>query len=381
MELLVKVISEPSFYVFLGIATLPVMIFSKGKSRLPSKVGYRALVGGTLLLTIASFLTLLNEMEIDSVFVQNGLLALDSEDTRFLFLYLPGLIFIVFGLSRSLPNIKLLADEVTKRTKAEQELRLMVEEMQSLTHKAEQANRAKSNFLASMSHELRTPLNAIIGFAELLTLPGYENSKEKQQEYQEIILKSGKHLLSLINEILDLSRIEEGKLEINIEECDINTIINEAVETIKLAASDKNISILVNVEDHIIATDERFLKQMLINILSNAIKFSMSRSAVTVTSCILNDRVSILVEDEGIGMTEKEVKDATEPFYQVEDTYNRTAEGSGLGLALVKRFAEFIGGVLTITSEKGKGTVVQIDIPNLKKAEQSTFQKMQEMLD
>lgn len=379
MDLVIQVLSLPATYIFFGVVALPIMIFSKGRSRLPNANGYRALLTGTLLLSVASFLGVLNELNVESIFVQFSVLNWSAEETRLMLLYLPGLLIVVIGLSISLPNIKLLGDEVKRRSKAEDELRLMLAEMQQLTLKAEQANRAKSSFLAGMSHELRTPLNAIIGFSELLTLPSYENSEKQTQEYQEIILKSGRHLLTLINDILDLSKIEEGKLDINIAEWDVNKTISEACETIQLAAADKNILIKVVSEEHLIATDGRFLKQILINVLSNSIKFSNSNSEITITTKSTDDRLSIVIEDEGIGMTDEEVLNATEPFYQAEDTYNRTTEGSGLGLALVKRFVEFIGGDLTITSVKDHGTVVAIEVPNLTKDEQSKFKKLQEM--
>lgn len=379
MDLVIQVLSLPATYIFFGVVALPIMIFSKGRSRLPNANGYRALLTGTLLLSVASFLGVLNELNVESIFVQFSVLNWSAEETRLMLLYLPGLLIVVIGLSISLPNIKLLGDEVKRRSKAEDELRLMLAEMQQLTLKAEQANRAKSSFLAGMSHELRTPLNAIIGFSELLTLPSYENSEKQTQEYQEIILKSGRHLLTLINDILDLSKIEEGKLDINIAEWDVNKTISEACETIQLAAADKNILIKVVSEEHLIATDGRFLKQILINVLSNSIKFSNSNSEITITTKSTDDRLSIVIEDEGIGMTDEEVLNATEPFYQAEDTYNRTTEGSGLGLALVKRFVEFIGGDLTITSVKDHGTVVAIEVPNLTKDEKSKFKKLQEM--
>jgi len=379
MDLVIKVLSLPATYIFLGVLAMPVMIFAKGRNRLPNATGYKALVAGTLLLSIATFFGVLNELNVDNVFVQFRLLNWSAEDTRLMLLYLPGLLGVIFGLSKSLPNIRQMAEEVERRAKAEEELRLMLAEMQQLTLKAEQANRAKSSFLAGMSHELRTPLNAIIGFSELLTSTNYENSDEQKQEYQQIILKSGKHLLSLINDILDLSKIEDGKLDINVAEWDVNKAISDACETIQLAAAEKNISIDVHSEEHLIATDGRFFKQILINILSNSIKFSNSNSKITITTKSTGDKLSIVIEDEGIGMTEEEVANATEPFYQAEDTYNRTSEGTGLGLALVKRFVEFIGGDLAITSVYGQGTIVAIEVPNLTKNEQSKFKELQEM--
>ena len=372
MDLLITILSLPAAYIFFGILALPIMIFSKGKSRLPDSTGYWSLMSGTLLLTFASFLTVLSELNASNeelVFFEDlvrlRILNFSPEDTRLLFFYLPGLIVVVAGLAISLPNIKLLADEVNKRAKAEEELKSMLSELQTLTHKAEEANRAKSNFLANMSHEVRTPLNAIIGFAEMLALPNLIKTKKRQKEYHDIIVKSGKHLLSLINDILDLSKIEEGKIEKTLAQWDFNLILRDALETIHISAAEKKLILTVTPLEILLVTDGGLLKQILINVLSNAVKFSVDGGEIKVLLKALPNGISIIVEDNGIGMTDEEVSKVAEPFFQVEEAYSRVREGSGLGMALVKRFVEFLDGNLMISSVKGEGTTVKIEIPNL----------------
>lgn len=376
MDLLVQVLSLPAAYIFFGVAALPIMLFSKGESRLPNATSYRTLLGGTLLLAVASFLSALSELKASNeellffnAAVQLSILNFSTEDTRLMLFYFPGLIIVVVGLAIALPNIKHLADEVKRRAKAEEELTLMLSELQVLTHKAEEANTAKSNFLASMSHELRTPLNAIIGFAEMLVLPNLVKDKERQKEYHEIIAKSGKHLLSLINDILDLSKIEEGKFERSIDEWNVNNILREALETVHLPARDKDLTLLIVQDDILLITDGRLLKQILINVLSNAVKFSIDGGEIKVELKAQSNGLNIVIEDQGIGMTEEEVAKVTDPFFQVEEAYSRTTEGSGLGMALVKRFVEFLDGKLVISSVKGEGTIINIEMPNLSETE------------
>ena len=279
------------------------------------------------------------------------------------------LIFVAIGLSLSLPSIKLLREEISRRAKAEEELKLTLSEIQILAEKAERANTAKSNFLASMSHELRTPLNAIIGFAEMMALPNLVNSKERQQEYHEIIVKSGRHLLALINDILDLSKIEEGKFKRSISDCCVNDILREALETIHLPAREKNLTLAVSQAEVRLVSDEKLLKQIFINLLSNAVKFSKEGGEIEIVFDDHSGGLSVMVKDHGIGMTDNELARVTEPFFQVEEAYNRTVGGSGLGMALVKRFVEFLEGELIISSIKDEGTIINLEIPNLVEAD------------
>lgn len=365
MNVIVELLSLPSTYMFLSVSILPIVLFFKGKKQIISKEGYYTLLIGTLILSLATFLGMLYEYQVDLDIVNFSLMNLGGEGTRLIFIYLPGILLVVYGLSKSLPSIKDLSDEVQRRTKAEEEMVLLLEDMQKLASKADDANQAKSNFLASMSHELRTPLNAIIGFAEMLSLPNANYSREKQIEYNDIIAKSGKHLLSLINDILDLSKIEEGKLELTIEKCNIDHVLSDALENVQLVADNKNIEFNIKSEPFTLSTDRRLLKQILINLLSNAVKFSFKDSQITISSKSIANGLSISIQDEGIGMTAEEAEKVTEPFFQVEETYNRTAEGTGLGLALVKRFAEFIGGKLTISSVKGEGTIATVEVIDL----------------
>lgn len=234
--------------------------------------------------------------------------------------------------------------------------------------KAEAASVAKGNFLANMSHELRTPLNAIIGFSGTLKeeIFGKLNT-EKQKEYVNDINLSGMHLLELINDILDVSAIEAGKLELNEENIEINELINDAIRLMAPHAEKRNVSISVSLSDSLpmLYADARRIQQILLNILSNAVKFSNSGEAVTIMVDSDNQNsLSIMVTDVGLGMSDDEIATAMQPFGQVaESSHTRNHEGTGLGLPLVKSLVEMHGGTFEINSKKGAGTNVVVSFP------------------
>jgi signal transduction histidine kinase len=250
--------------------------------------------------------------------------------------------------------------DVTESIRAEARLR------EALTA-AEAANRAKSEFLAGMSHELRTPLNAIIGFSDMLRSGLCEaQGHHKVQEYAADIHYSGQHLLEIINDILELSRVEAGQLELHEEEIDVGAAVAACLRLVVQRAEEGGV-VLRSPEDkdlpHLLACATRF-KQILLNLLSNAVKFTPSGGAVTVFAAIDGDgAMAVTVADTGIGMTADELLIAMQPFRQVDHSVSRRFEGTGLGLPLTKAFVELHGGRLVIDSAPGVGTTACVVFP------------------
>lgn len=238
--------------------------------------------------------------------------------------------------------------------------------IQSRTH-AEQANRAKSEFLANMSHELRTPLNAILGFSEIMTHKIFGELGAKQyDDYAHHINHSGKHLLDIINDILDLSKVESGQLQLNDEFLDLALLISDTCALVQNRARKNGIKIETEVpaEARYLLADRRLTKQILLNLLSNSVKFTSDGGRITITSYMSESRgLVISVEDNGIGMSDQELSLALTPFGQAGTTLTRSHEGTGLGLPLANTLMELHGGALTVTSEKNEGTKVNMCFP------------------
>ena len=239
--------------------------------------------------------------------------------------------------------------------------------LKQATFDAEFANRSKSAFLANMSHELRTPLNAIIGFSSLLMESDTIHlDDDKQREYSKDIHESGQHLLGLISDLLDLSKIESGKAALNEQQVSPLTIIQSSINFIKVRADENNIKVVVDdvAEDIEIDADARMLKQMLVNLLSNAVKFTpKGGEIVVITGQLENGDYSIKVRDTGIGIAEKHIDEVILPFWQVDSKHERANEGTGLGLPLVKSLIELHGGAMNVKSQIGVGTTVELIIP------------------
>ena len=232
---------------------------------------------------------------------------------------------------------------------------------------AERAYAAKSQFLANMSHELRTPLNAIIGFSEMMQrqLLGPIGT-EKYLEYVSGIRESGEHLLDLISDILDMSKIEAGKYELDLEEVNIRKCINMAVHMMEGRALEANVKIKINKipEDLKIIADRRALMQILLNLISNAVKFTKEDGGQITTECHQReDYITLKVIDNGIGIPANKLAQITRPFEQASSSYARDHDGSGLGLAITKELAEMHGGALFIESTIDVGTTVTIRLP------------------
>jgi signal transduction histidine kinase len=228
----------------------------------------------------------------------------------------------------------------------------------------EAASRHKSEFLANMSHELRTPLNAIIGFSEVLSEGMFGEINEKQTEYLKDILESGRHLLSLINDILDLSKIEAGRMELEETGFDLPQAIDNAVTLVRERAHRRGISLHTGVDGRLgeIRADERKVKQVLLNLLSNALKFTPEGGRVEVRAGVVDNMTEISVIDTGVGIAPQDQEAVFEEFRQV-GTADKKVEGTGLGLALSRKFIELHGGRIWVTSEVGNGSTFTFTLP------------------
>ena len=242
---------------------------------------------------------------------------------------------------------------------------MMNREIQTQSRELELASQRKSEFLAGMSHELRTPLNAIMGFAEMLTERMAGDINEKQAEYLDDIHSSGTHLLSLVNEILDLSKIEAGRMELDLSRFDLRDAIEGSLTLIRERAVRNGIAVEVEYGPEIGAwvADERKFKQIMLNLLSNAVKFTPAGGTIGVHARRAGGRVEIGVSDTGVGITPEDLQLVFEEFRQVGSDRVKRSEGTGLGLALTKRFVELHGGTIAVKSEPGKGSTFAFTLP------------------
>ncbi len=260
---------------------------------------------------------------------------------------------------RDLQKERLLADQQAQR------LADLADKYAREKTRAEAANRSKSEFLANMSHELRTPLNAVIGFSEVMLAEMFgPMGSEKYAEYSRDIHKSGLFLLDVINDILDMSKIEAGRMQLECETLHVDTALDEVMRLVGPRAFEGGVLIEREVPPGLsLWADRRAFKQVLINLLSNAVKFTPEGGKVTVAASVDRDFMAISIRDTGIGIPSRDIEKLGRPFEQVENQFTKTKGGSGLGLAISKSFVELHGGMLSIKSAVGQGTDVTVSFP------------------
>lgn len=250
--------------------------------------------------------------------------------------------------------------DLSRRHEAEEKLRAALDA-------AETANRTKSDFLAKMSHELRTPLNAIIGFSEVLSHETFGPlGHSRYRNYVDDIATSGRHLLEMINDILDMSKIESGRYEIEAVECDLGPIISETVQVVRGQLEQQGIdfNLVIDPRTGPIYADQRAVRQILLNLLSNAIKFTPEGGRITLSAETKAENVRLSVVDTGIGIAKSDLDAVLQPFNQGSNPHSDVQPGTGLGLPIVKSLVELHGGRIDIASEPGCGTTVTIEMPN-----------------
>jgi signal transduction histidine kinase len=273
------------------------------------------------------------------------------------------------GVTRHRPGefpretIELLRTFATQSALAIQNARLF-REIEIKSRQLEVASQHKSEFLANMSHELRTPLNAIIGFSEVLGERLFGELNEKQDEYLKDIHASGQHLLSLINDILDLSKIEAGRMELELSDFDLPTAIDNALTLVRERAGRRGIGLHQAADEGLgqIRGDERKIKQVLLNLLSNAIKFTSDGGRIDVRAKPADGSVEVSVTDTGVGIAPEDQEAIFDEFRQV-GTAEKKVEGTGLGLAPSRKFIELHGGRIWVQSEVGAGSTFTFTIP------------------
>ena len=248
--------------------------------------------------------------------------------------------------------------DITEEKLAERELREAKEA-------AERASRIKSGFLSNMSHEMRTPLNSIIGFARVLESGRFGALGERQQEYVQYILRGGTHMLNLVNDLLDLRRLEEDRDALARTRLELGQLVDEALQLVKALADEKGHRVDVELPDQLpdALADRRAVVQILVNLLSNAVKFTPSAGRITVRARAIADQLSVAVEDSGIGIRPEDQPRLFTYFEQLGAKHDHSMKGSGIGLALTRALVEKLGGTISIKSAAGAGTTFEFSIP------------------
>ncbi|MFA5389709.1 MAG: PAS domain-containing sensor histidine kinase [Candidatus Omnitrophota bacterium] len=262
--------------------------------------------------------------------------------------------------------ILLAIEDITERREIEKGLEKAHKELQELAAELKRTTRAKSEFLANMSHELRTPLNSINGFSEILYDETFGPLNEKQKKYVEYVLTSGKHLLLLINQILDMSKVEAGKMKLSLSSLPMKSLLNDISLLVADMVSKKKLQMLLEIAEDLpnIEADELKVKEILYNLLSNAVKFTPEGGKIGMQAKRVDSGIEMVVWDTGDGIAPENMGKIFEGFFRVDTPYSRVTEGTGLGLPLSKKLVELHGGKFSVVSEGlNKGTQVRFTLP------------------
>jgi two-component system CheB/CheR fusion protein len=262
--------------------------------------------------------------------------------------------------------ILLAIEDITERREIENGLEKAHEELKELAAELERSARVKSEFLANMSHELRTPLNSINGFSEVLFDETFGPLNDKQKKYVGNVLSSGKHLLLLINQILDMAKVEAGKMKLERSRLPMKTILDEISMLVADMASKKKIEMEIVIAEDLpdIEADELKVKEIIYNLLSNAVKFTPEGGKVGIRASRVDSGIEVLVWDTGVGIAKENMERIFEGFFRVDTPYSRLTEGTGLGLPLARKMVELHGGILSVASEGlDRGTSVRFTLP------------------
>ncbi|HEY3835573.1 MAG TPA: ATP-binding protein, partial [Bryobacteraceae bacterium] len=261
-------------------------------------------------------------------------------------------------------RVTAIVRDVTERKIAEEQIRAVNQQLQQRNQEVERANRLKSEFLASMSHELRTPLHTILGFTELLEEEVDGPLTERQKRFVSHVHQDAQHLLELINDILDLSKIEAGKMDLRFEVLDARQAVEEVVASLQGKADTKRLMVENRIEtDCAVRADRVRFKEIFYNLLSNAVKFTLEGGSIEIACVRQESKVSFSVKDTGIGIAREEQSSIFDKFYQVGSTTKGVREGTGLGLAITKQLVEMHGGSIRVESDTGKGSTFTFTIP------------------
>ena len=268
--------------------------------------------------------------------------------------------------------ILLAIEDITERKKIEDGLGKAHEKLKALATELKRASQVKSEFLANMSHELRTPLNSINGFSEVLYDETFGPLNEKQKQYVNNVLASGNHLLLLINQILDMAKVEAGKMELALSSLPMKSLLNEITLLVENMVGKKKIKMLLEIAEDLpdIEADDLKVKEILYNLLSNAVKFTPEGGNIGMRVKKVDSEIEIVVWDTGIGIASENMDKLFEGFFRVDTPYSRLTEGTGLGLPLSKKLVELHGGHLSVASEGlNRGTSVRFTLPILSRVE------------
>ncbi|WP_417460004.1 sensor histidine kinase [Kordiimonas sp.] len=368
---------HPTILLYIGCASIFGFLLWHRTDFTRIDRGYYTMLVGAAILTFATFIDYAEELS----WGQSALLALMDvpkvEGQQLPFIYLPGIALFGLGVSRWVPKVLLATKEIGLRRKAELKQRKLLDEMRELAVRAEDAHRVKAEFLANIGHELRTPLNAVIGFAELMQ-NSQSTTPQKQDEYLDIIASSGRNLLSLINDMLEMAKLQSGQVSVEPNFFNLKDVIEECISYHSPLIDEKRLRLLVQCEEKPVCADRRIIKHIVLSLISNATKFTPMRGRVDIFVSATPESFSLTIKDTGIGMNEEELAHAMRPFVQLDAGLARKIEGAGLGLPLVDRFCRRVNGKMVIHSTKGHGTTIHIDVPQMAAANNSSMFREEE---